>query len=142
MNLGWLFVLGGIICNASASITIKLATNRADSSASNKLIAAILSPMGIGGVFLYGMALLFYIKALDKLPLSIAHPLMTACPLAIVSCYAVTQLGESFNAYKAFGFAAIITGVVLLAISSKNGTPDHSISKPSSGQQIIESVKT
>ncbi|CAK2409694.1 Small Multidrug Resistance (SMR) protein [Vibrio crassostreae] len=82
----WFILLMGILSNASASALIKVAVTppRELPSLANPLTSLQNWPLWLG-LFLYGMAFLLYALALTRLPLNIAHPILTSGSVAIVA---------------------------------------------------------
>ena len=82
----WMILLAGIAANTSASILIKVALTPPRSMPSlNNLTAALYNWPFWLGLFFYGLALLLYTAALAKLPLNIAHPILTSGAVASVA---------------------------------------------------------
>ncbi|OPE27764.1 multidrug transporter, partial [Pseudomonas aeruginosa] len=75
----WLILFLGIAANASASVLVKLAMipPRRFPSLSDPMAALSNWPFWLGLV-LYGVAFLLYAAALTRLPLNVAHPILTS----------------------------------------------------------------
>ncbi|HAF00071.1 MAG TPA: multidrug transporter [Methylophilaceae bacterium] len=120
----WLILVLGILSNASASVLVKMAMvppRKFPSIA--ELIATPLTVLSNWpfwlGLGLYGAAFLLYAAALSKLPLNVAHPILTAGAVATVALFSVIIFKESFYWTTALGIVFVIIGVTL--ISSRVG---------------------
>ena len=113
----WLILLLGILANASASILIKYAVTppRSFPSLQAPMEAIKNWPFWLG-IALYGVAFLVYSLALTKLPLNIAHPILTSGAIATVAVASVVLFQESFHWTTGAGIFCIIVGVILLSL--------------------------
>ena len=112
----WLILLAGILSNASASVLIKYAMlpPRAFPSAGN--ISAALSnwPLWLGIGF-YGMAFILYAAALARLPLNIAHPILTCGAVTAVAISSAIFFHEQFYWTTILGLVFVMVGVALIS---------------------------
>jgi len=112
----WWIVVGGILCNASASILIKVALlprPRPLTLADPWSIAA--NPPLIAGIGLYGTAFVLYAAALARLPLNVAHPILTSGAIALVAIASVIVFREPMPLQTLAGIALVAVGVALIA---------------------------
>lgn len=111
----WLILILGIAANASASVLVKLAMMPPRKFPSLSEPAAALSnwPFWLG-LGLYGAAFLLYAAALARLPLNVAHPILTAGAVATVALCSMLILRESFHWTTGVGIALVIAGVALI----------------------------
>ncbi|WP_295461515.1 SMR family transporter [uncultured Pseudomonas sp.] len=111
----WLILILGIASNASASVLVKMAMlpPRRFPSLSDPLAALANWPFWLG-LFMYGLAFLLYAAALAKLPLNVAHPVLTAGAIASVALLSVVIFREAFPWTTAAGIVLIIAGVALI----------------------------
>jgi len=111
----WFILLMGILFNASASTLIKVAVTppRKLLSLSDPLTYLQNWPLWLG-LFLYGMAFFLYALALTRLPLNIAHPILTSGSVAIVAISSLCFFGEQLTMINILGIGLIILGVVAL----------------------------
>lgn len=111
----WLILILGILSNASASVLVKMAMMppRKFPSLSDPLGAMNNWPFWLGLV-LYGGAFLLYAAALARLPLNVAHPVLTAGAVATVACFSVLFFRESFHWTTGAGIFLVIAGVALI----------------------------
>lgn len=111
----WLILLFGILANASASVLVKLAMlpPRKFPSLAEPLAALTNWPFWLG-LGLYGAAFLLYAAALARLPLNIAHPILTSGAVALVALFSFIVFREPFHWTTGAGIVLVIFGVVLL----------------------------
>lgn len=70
----------------------------------------------MSGIACFGIALVFYTKALEKFNLSIAYPMMTSCGLIIVALWSLLVFHERLSFLQVGGLFMIIGGIWLLNI--------------------------
>ncbi len=111
----WLILILGIVSNASASVLVKMAMMppRKFPSLSEPMAALGNWPFWLG-LGLYGAAFLLYAAALARLPLNVAHPVLTAGAVATVALCSVVIFREPFHWTTAAGVALVIAGVALI----------------------------
>ncbi|RSV12306.1 multidrug transporter [Sphingomonas sp. ABOLF] len=109
----WLLVVAGILANASASVLVKVASNgRIDMSSP---VRVALNPYLITAVLSYGLAFLLYSAALSRLPLNVAHPVMTAGAIVVVGLCSLLFFREPASLGVILGYALLLAGIVVLA---------------------------
>lgn len=111
----WLILFLGIAANASASVLVKLAMlpPRSFPTWNNPLGALSNWPFWLG-LFFYGLAFLLYAAALARLPLNVAHPVLTTGAVATVALLSVIIFGEPFHWTLGAGIFMVIAGVALI----------------------------
>ncbi|QQS14072.1 MAG: EamA family transporter [Rhodospirillales bacterium] len=77
------------------------------------LVAQLLRPTTILGLFLYGAAAFAYLIAIRRIPVSIAFP-SVSLSYVIVAVLAWTMFGEPLTALKIGGLVLICAGVWLI----------------------------
>lgn len=113
----WLILILGIAANASASVLVKVAMMppRQFPSLSNPMAALGNWPFWLG-LGLYGAAFLVYAAALTRLPLNVAHPVLTSGAIATVALLSVLIFREQFYWTTGAGILLVIAGVVLISV--------------------------
>ncbi|HDS1655276.1 DMT family transporter [Stenotrophomonas maltophilia] len=113
----WMILVLGILCNAGASVMVKLAVTapRHFPSLAAPMDALRNWPFWLG-LALYGSAFLLYSASLARLPLNIAHPIMTAGAIALVACVSVLFLREPLPWTTITGIGLIAAGVLLITL--------------------------
>ena len=111
----WLVLVLGILSNASASLLVKMAMMppRKFPSLADPMAALSNWPFWLG-LGLYGAAFLLYAAALARLPLNVAHPVLTAGAVASVALASVLVLREPFHWTTGAGVVLVIAGVALI----------------------------
>jgi len=111
----WLILILGIASNASASVLVKMAMMppRKFPSFSEPMAALSNWPFWLG-LGLYGAAFLLYAAALARLPLNVAHRVLTAGAVATVALCSVVIFREPFHWTTAAGIVLVIAGVALI----------------------------
>lgn len=121
MNIFTIFLILAILFNAGANIMMKTGVTTRPVESGNHFFGFILSYLTnwqlMLGITFFGIALIFYTKALEKFNLSIAYPLMTSCGLIIVTFWSVLVFHEKLNMYQTGGIFMIIGGIWMLNIS-------------------------
>lgn len=116
----WIILLLGVVANASASVMVKVAMLPPYQfpSLSDPIAALKNWPFWLG-LFLYGLAFLLYAAALARLPLNIAHPILTSGAIAVVAICSVIFFRESFTWQMLAGLFLITSGVLLITSTSR-----------------------
>jgi multidrug transporter EmrE-like cation transporter len=111
----WLILLLGIAANASASVLVKMAMipPRKFPSLTDPLSALSNWPFWLG-LGLYGGAFLLYAAALARLPLNVAHPVLTSGAVATVALFSVLLFREPFQWTVGVGILLVIAGVIVI----------------------------
>ena len=111
----WLILLLGIAANASASVLVKLAVTPPHRlpSLSDPLGALRNWPLW-AGLALFGVAFLLYAVALQRLPLNVAHPILTSGAVATVAAASVLLFREPFYWTTGLGLLLVVLGVGLI----------------------------
>lgn len=81
------------------------------------------------GLACFALNVVFYSFSLQKLPVSVAYPIMVASGFGIIAIVASRMLGERLSSAQWMGVAAILIGVVLVAKDAgrQMGTPKASV---------------
>ncbi|MDR2689490.1 MAG: multidrug transporter [Azoarcus sp.] len=113
----WLILILGIAANASASVLVKLAMMppRRFPSLAEPLAALSNWPFWLG-LGLYGAAFLLYAAALARLPLNVAHPVLTSGAVATVAALSILVFHEAFYWTTVVGILLVIMGVALITV--------------------------
>lgn len=111
----WLILLLGIVANSSASVLVKMAMihPRKFPSLSDPMAALSNWPFWLGLV-LYASAFLLYVLALARLPLNVAHPVLTSGAVAAVALSSILIFREPFHWTTGVGILLVMAGVFLI----------------------------
>ncbi len=113
----WLILIFGIASNASASVLVKFAMMppRKFPSFSDPMAALSNWPFWLG-LGLYGAAFLLYAAALGRLPLNVAHPVLTSGAVATVALCSLLIFREPFHWTTIAGILLVVAGVALITV--------------------------
>jgi len=113
----WLILFLGIACNASASVLVKIAMMppRKFPSLSDPVASLSNWPFWLG-LALYGAAFLLYAAALARLPLNVAHPVLTSGAIAAVALCSWLIFREPFHWTTIMGILLVVAGVMLITL--------------------------
>lgn len=111
----WLILILGIAANASASVLVKMAMMPPRQFPSLRDPWGALSnwPFWLG-LGLYGAAFLLYAAALSRLPLNVAHPILTSGAVAVVALLSWLIYKEPLHWTTVFGILFVIIGVFFI----------------------------
>ncbi len=129
-------LLIALVLNASANLLIKFGMK----SLGEELAGAPMLSQGVLGLVrlmlrhwplllglgCFALNVVFYAYALQRMPISVAYPVMVATGFAIIVTVAGWKLGESLSVGQWLGVAAILGGVALVARDAgrqMGGTP-------------------
>ena len=115
----WLILFLGVVANASASVLIKVAITPPFSlpSLASPRTALENWPFWLG-LALYGAAFVLYAAALARLPLNVAHPILTCGAVAAVAILSVAIFKEPMHWITLLGIAFVMLGVFLITAQS------------------------
>lgn len=113
----WLILILGIASNASASVLVKFAMMppRKFPTLSDPMAALSNWPFWLG-LGLYGAAFLLYAAALARLPLNVAHPVLTSGAIAAVALCSLLVFREAFHWTTIAGILLVVAGVALITV--------------------------
>ena len=98
---------GGIVTGIGGQMLLKVGAS------ADNLVAQLLRPSTLVGLFLYGIAAFLYIIALRKLPVSVAFP-SVSLSYAIVAVLGHWLFNEPFGWQQIAGIVLIMGGVLLV----------------------------
>lgn len=114
----WLILILGIAANASASVLVKMAMipPRKFPTLDDSIRSVIGNWPFWFGLGLYGVAFLLYAAALARLPLNVAHPVLTSGAVAAVALCSLLIFRESFHWTTIAGILLVVAGVALITV--------------------------
>ncbi len=115
----WVILMVGIGFNAAASVFVKIAMipPRRFPSINAPRILLENWPFWFGLIF-YAVAFILYAGALSRLPLNVAHPILTSGAIATVALLSLIIFGEPFPWTKGAGIVLVLVGVTLISLKS------------------------
>lgn len=113
----WLILILGIASNASASVLVKIAMipPRKFPSLSDPMSALSNWPFWLG-LGLYGAAFLLYAATLARVPLNVAHPVLTSGAITTVALCSLLIFHEPFQWTTIAGILLVVAGVMLITV--------------------------
>ncbi len=115
----FIYLIIALVLNAIANILMKLANVRCSlpptAPTHDKIIELYLSWPFLTGLCAFGLNLLFYTQALNKMALSIAYPLMTGTGFAIIGIFEYFIFSQRLSLLQIFGIILILIGIILVA---------------------------
>lgn len=117
---GWLFVFAAALLNGGGSLLLKQSRLKAAEIADQSLGGLLFSPWFIGGLACYGINVILFAKALEKLPVSVAYPVLAGASLALISLVAAMLFHEKLASIHWFGAALIVAGIILITRPHSN----------------------
>jgi small multidrug resistance pump len=114
----WLILILGITSNASASVLVKMAMMppRKFPTLDDSIRSVISNWPFWLGLGLYGAAFLLYAAALARLPLNVAHPVLTSGAIAAVALCSLLIFREPFHWTTIAGILLVVAGVALITV--------------------------
>ncbi|MBD2482744.1 EamA family transporter [Planktothrix mougeotii LEGE 06226] len=79
------------------------------------ILTLLLSPWFMAAILVYGINLIVFAKALDRLPVSIAYPVFAAIGFSLVALMGSLFLGERVGLNQMIGLSFIVAGIVIMS---------------------------
>jgi len=109
-SIAWALVLLAAINSTIGNLMLKKAS---DNEGAN-LLALILNFWFIGGVSFYAINVLLFVKALSKLPVSTAYPVLACSGFLLLTLMAGFFFHEKFSAIQWIAMTLILAGLFLM----------------------------
>ncbi len=109
-TIAWLLVLAAGVNSCIGNLLLKKARMVSDTS----LQAMVLNPYFLAGMVFYGLNVLLFGKALEKLPVSSAYPVLAASGFMLLIISSMIFYQEAFGRNQAIGVGAIVFGIYML----------------------------
>jgi len=110
--ISWSFVLIASINTAIGNILLKKSRLEAPDSS---LLTLLSSPWFLAAILVYGINIIAFAKALDRLPVSIAYPIFAAIGFSLVVLAGTLIFGERFSLSQMFGLSFIVAGIMIMS---------------------------
>ncbi|MCH2240911.1 MAG: SMR family transporter [Aquabacterium sp.] len=108
--LAWGLVLAAGVNSCIGNLLLK----RSRMDAPEGLLGLLLSPWFIGGLAFYGVNVVLFAKALDRLPVSRAYPVLAASGFVLLALASSALFAERLGAVHVAGMVLIVIGIALL----------------------------
>lgn len=114
----WLALLAAIMVGVTGQLLLKVGSDNVTATGAGGMLQQLLRPTTMAGLVCYGLAALFYIVALRKIPVSVALP-SAALQYIAVAAVGWIAFREPFGWMQGLGLALILVGVSMLALSTQ-----------------------
>jgi len=110
--VSWLLVIIASVNTTIGNLLLKKSRVNPDDYS---FIGLTTSPWFIAGVTFYGINVIFFAKALEKLPLSIAYPVLAGLGFVFITLTAKYVFNESLIYWQYLGISFILIGIMFLS---------------------------
>ncbi|NEO84357.1 MAG: EamA family transporter [Spirulina sp. SIO3F2] len=110
----WLLVILAGLNNCLGSLLLKQSRLVATD---NSLASLLFSPWFIGGLCVYGINVVLFAKALEKLPVSAAYPVLAGLGFALIAIAGNYFFEERLGLMQYIGMGVIFVGIILMTRS-------------------------
>ncbi|MDB6055276.1 MAG: small multidrug resistance family protein [Verrucomicrobiales bacterium] len=111
-KIAWLLVLAAGVNSCAGNLMLK----RSRLHHSGSFVTLLSSPWFMGGLLFYGVNVLLFAKALEKLPVSQAYPVLAGFGFALLVFSASYFFGERLGIRQWAGLGSVLVGIYLLAL--------------------------
>jgi multidrug transporter EmrE-like cation transporter len=108
----WLLVLAAGVNSMIGNVLLKQSRLTA---ASPSLLDLLRSPWFLGGLAFYAVNVVLFAKALDRLPVSAAYPVLAASGFALLALVSAVAFGERLSLVQYAGIVVTLIGIALVA---------------------------
>lgn len=108
----WGFVLIAAINNCMGSLLLKKSRLVATDTS---LLNFLFSPWFIAGLCVYGINVVLFTKALEKLPVSVAYPVLAGISFSLITLAGSWFFGERLGLNQWIGLGTILTGIIIMS---------------------------
>lgn len=108
----WLYVLIAGINTCIGNLLLKQ-SRRVTSDPG--IVALIFSPWFIMGLLCFGINVILFTKALEKLPVSAAYPVLAGLGFCLLAILSSLIFKERLSLSQWFGVAFILTGIIIVS---------------------------
>jgi len=110
--IGWALILLAAVLNGAGSLLLKQSRLRATDPG---LVAQLFSPWFIAGLVCYGVNVILFARALDKLAVSLAYPVLAGASFVLITAMAAWLFHERLSPVQWTGAVFIVVGIFLVA---------------------------
>jgi multidrug transporter EmrE-like cation transporter len=108
----WLLVLFAGVNSMIGNLFLKQSRLAATS---DSLVDLVRSPWFLAGLAFYGLNVVVFAKALDRLPVSAAYPVLAASGFGLLAVVSTLVFGERLSVAQYAGLAITLAGIFLIA---------------------------
>ncbi|MGL5082365.1 MAG: DMT family transporter [Microcoleaceae cyanobacterium] len=107
----WSLIVIAAINNCIGNLFLKQSRLAAPDSS---LFNLLFSPWFIAGLCVYGINVVLFAKALEKLPVSTAYPIFASIGFGLISLAGSWLFGERFGLNQWVGLGVIVSGIIIM----------------------------
>jgi multidrug transporter EmrE-like cation transporter len=111
--LPWLLVVAAGFNTCAGNLLLK----QSRLTARPGWLAMLVSPWFLAGLAFYGLNVVLFAKALDRLPVSSAYPVFAGLGFLLLAVFSRIFFDESLSPAKIAGMALIVAGMACLALN-------------------------
>lgn len=115
LNGNWLYWSLIFVAGVNSCIGNLLLKRSRLGTSDSSLVSLLLSPWFISGLVFYAINVVLFAKALDKLPVSLAYPVLAGVGFALITLTANWFFGERLGISQYLGLGMIIVGIIFMA---------------------------
>jgi multidrug transporter EmrE-like cation transporter len=93
-----------------------LKVSRAGVTPDHGFVPQLLTLSFFGGLLFYAINVVLFAKALDRVPVSVAYPILATGGFALLAIASAWLLGERLTGLQGLGLVVAILGISLLAL--------------------------
>ena len=108
----WGFLILAAVNNCMGSLLLKKSRLVATDPG---LLALLFSPWFLGGIMVYGVNVILFAKALEKLPISTAYPIFAGIGFSLIAIAGNVLFGERLEFHQLIGLATIFAGIIIMS---------------------------
>lgn len=113
MNInGWGLLFIAALNNSIGSLLLKKSRLAASDPS---LLLLLFSPWFLAGLCVYGINVVLFTKALEKLPVSQAYPVFAGLGFGLIALASHYFFGERFTLQQWVGLAFILCGIIVIS---------------------------
>jgi multidrug transporter EmrE-like cation transporter len=110
--VAWGFLLAAAVNNCIGSLLLKRSRLEAPDPG---LVSLLFSPWFIGAVVVYGINVVLFAKALEKLPVSAAYPVFAGIGFGLIAIGGSCFFGERLGVTQWVGLGTILAGMIIMS---------------------------
>lgn len=112
--VAWSLVLAAGVNSCIGNLLLKRSRLEAPDPS---LFSLLFSPWFIAGLVFYGINVILFAKALDKLPVSAAYPVLAGMGFGLITIAGSYFFGERLGLNQYIGLGIILTGIIIMSRS-------------------------
>lgn len=107
----WILICFAAVNNSIASVLLK--QSRFGAPPGSNLASLVFSPWFIGALVFYGVNVMLFAKALERLPVSMVYPIYAGLAFGLVAIAGSYFFGERLGLGQCIGMAIILAGIIV-----------------------------